>query len=152
MQQWTAHADLALHPDKARIVHAGNGGFEFLGYRFIGGRKFPRKKSPKKLRDAIRERTRRTSGQSMPKIIEAINPVLRGWFQYFKHGYRTTFPTEDSYIRMRLGSILHRRRGGRGRGRGKDHQRWPNVYFRDMGLYSLTAAHQLACQSLKGAH
>ena len=152
VQQWTAQAGLTLHPEKTRIAHAATEGFEFLGYRFEGGRKFPRKKSLKKLRDAIRERTRRTNGRSMPTIIQSINPVLRGWFKYFQHCHRTTFPSEDAWIRMRLRSILRRRHGRRGRGRGNDHQRWPNVYFRDMGLYSLTAAHQLACQSLKGAH
>ncbi len=152
VQQWTAQAGLTLHPEKTRIAHAATEGFEFLGYRFEGGRKFPRKKSLKKLRDAIRERTRRTNGRSMPTIIQSINPVLRGWFRYFQHCHRTTFPPEDAWIRMRLRSILRSRHGRRGRGRGKDHQRWPNVYFRDMGLYSLTAAHQLACQSLKGAH
>ncbi|MGC8559797.1 MAG: group II intron maturase-specific domain-containing protein [Phycisphaerae bacterium] len=151
VQQWTAQAGLTLHPEKTRIAHAATEGFEFLGYRFEGGRRFPRKKSLKKLRDAIRERTRRTNGRSMPMIIKSINPVLRGWFKYFQHCHRTTFPSEDAWIRMRLRSILRRRQGHRGRGRGRDHQRWPNVYFRDMGLYSLTAAHQLACQSLKGA-
>ncbi len=152
VQQWTAQAGLTLHPEKTRIAHAATERFEFLGYRFERGRKFPRKKSLKKLRDAIRERTNRTQGQSMPAIIKSINPVLRGWFKYFQHCYRTTFPPEDAWIRMRLRSILRRRHGRRGSGRGKDHQRWPNAYFREMGLYSLTMAHQLACQSLKKAH
>lgn len=92
VQQWTAQAGLTLHPEKTRIAHAATEGFEFLGYRFEGGRKFPRKKSLKKLRDAIRERTRRTNGRSMPTIIQSINPVLRGWFKYFQHCHRTTFP------------------------------------------------------------
>ena len=152
VQQWTTQAGLTLHPDKTRIVHAETERFEFLGYRFDRGRKFPRNKSLKKLRDAIRERTGRTNSQSMPTIIKSINRVLRGWFKYYQHCYRTTFPTEDSWIRMRLRSILRCRHGRDGCGRGKDHQRWPNVYFSELGLYSLTKAHQLACQSLKGAH
>jgi hypothetical protein len=45
-----------------------------------------------------------------------------------------------------------RRLQGAKRGQGNDHRRSPKVYFRDMGLYSLTAAHQLACQSLTWAH
>ena len=149
VQQWTAQAGLTLHPEKTRIAHAVTERFEFLGYRFDRGRKFPRKKSLKKLRETIRGCTRRTNGQSMPTIIKSINPVLRGWFKYFQHCYRTTFPSEDSWIRMRLRSILRHRLGRDGRGRGKDHQRWPNVYFSELGLYSLTKAHQLACQSLK---
>lgn len=152
VQEWTAQAGLTLHPEKTRIVHAAAECFEFLGYRFDHGRKFPRKKSIGKLRDAIRERTRRTSGQSMEKIIQTINPTLRGWFKYFQHCYRTTFPTEDGWIRMRLRSILRKRCGRAGRGRGLDHHRWPNAYFDEMGLYSLTKAHQTVCESLKGAH
>lgn len=65
VQQWTAQAGLTLHPEKTRIAHAATERFEFLGYRFERGRKFPRKKSLKKLRDAIRERTNRTQGQSV---------------------------------------------------------------------------------------
>ena len=53
VQQWTAQAGLTLHPEKTRIAHAVTERFEFLGYRFERGRKFPRKKSLKKLRDAI---------------------------------------------------------------------------------------------------
>lgn len=152
VREWTAQSGLTLHPEKTRIVHAATECFEFLGYRFDQGRKFPRKKSLRKLRDAIRERTRRTNGQSMEKIIQTINPTLRGWFNYFQHCYRTTFPTEDGWIRMRLRSILRKRCGRTGHGRGEDHKRWPNAYFSGLGLYSLTKAHQTVCESLKGAH
>src|SRR3989339_952861 len=77
---------------------------------------------------------------------------LRGWYGYFKHSHKTTFPRIDSWIRMRLRSILRKRRGGEGRGRGADHQRWPNAYFANLGLFPLTAAHALACQSRMGNH
>ena len=151
VQTWTAEAGLTLHPEKTRIVHAASESFDFLGYRFDKGIKYPRPKSLMKLRDAIRDKTRRTHGHQLEASIASINRVLRGWFGYFQHSYRTTFPTIDSWIRMRLRSILRKRRGGRGRGRGRDHQRWPNAYFKDLGLYSLVQAHRLACESLKGA-
>jgi hypothetical protein len=77
---------------------------------------------------------------------------LRGWFGYFKHSYKTTFPPIDGWVRMRLRSILRKRQKKKGRGRGSDHQRWPNAYFAAMGLYSLTAAHRTACQSMTMAH
>ncbi len=149
VQAWTAEAGLTLHPEKTRIVHAATESFDFLGYRFNKGIKYPRPKSLMKLRDAIREKTRRTHGQQLEVSISSINRVLRGWFGYFQHSYRTTFKTIDSWIRMRLRSILRKRRGGRGRGRGRDHQRWLNAYFKDLGLYSLVEAHRLACESLK---
>ena len=80
-------------------------------------------------------------------IIGAINPRLRGWFEYFKQSHRHTFSTLDGWIRMRLRSILRKRLGKEGRGRGSDHQRWPNVFFAEQGLYSLNTAHVMACQS-----
>jgi len=72
---------------------------------------------------------------------------LRGWYEYFKHSHKTTFPRIDSWIRMRLRSILRKSRGGKGRCRGAGHQRRPNAYLANLGLFTLTAAHALVCQS-----
>lgn len=139
---------LVLHPTKTRLVDASQpGGFDFLGYHFERGMRWPRTKSLNKLKDTIRDLTRRTSGLALEVVIARLNRILYGWFQYFKHSHRTTFPRLDKWIRMRLRSLLRRRRGGRGRGRGLDHQRWPNAYFAALGLYNLTTAHAVACQS-----
>jgi len=59
----------------------------------------------------------------------------------FKHSHPATFPRLDSYIRGGLRSILRKRAGKRGRGRGTDHQRWRNHYFDGLGLFSLKQAH-----------
>ena len=147
VQQWTAEAGLKLHPEKTKIVDASQAAFDFLGYRFDRGRRFPRPKSMQKLKDAIRSKTKRTSGESLTKIINDLTPRLRGWFEYFKHSHRYTFSALDGWIRMRLRSILRKRMGKPGRGRGTDHHRWPNKFFAERGLYSLKAAHELACQS-----
>jgi len=147
VQQWTAEAGLKLHPEKTKIVDTQTDVFDFLGYRFQRGRRYPRPKSLQKLKDAIRAKTKRTSGESLTKIINDLTPRLRGWFEYFKHSYRTTFSALDGWIRMRLRSLLRKRMGKRGRGRGSDHHRWPNKFFADRGLYSLKTAHELACQS-----
>ena len=149
VQAWTATAGLTLHPTKTRIVDAKEDAFEFLGYRFekSGTRRYPRAKSLMKLKVTIRAKTKRKTGGSLEAIIGSLNPTLRGWFEYFKHSYKTTFPYLDGWIRMRLRSILRKRQGRKGRGRGSDHQRWPNAFFAEHGLYSLKAAHALACQS-----
>ena len=55
--------------------------------------------------------------------------------------------SSDSWIRMRLRSILRKRRRRTGRGSALDRFRWPNAYFRKLGLFSLAAAHAAACQS-----
>lgn len=149
LQRWVGDAGLTLHPEKTRIVDARErGGFDFLGYHFERGMKWPRRKSRRKFRDAIRAKTKRTSGESLERIITEITPILRGWFEYFKHSHWNTFDAEDKWVRMRLRSILRYRTGRVGRGRGADHQRWPNAYFAARGLYSLKAAHVKACQSL----
>lgn len=138
---------LSLHPEKTRIVDATQrGGFDFLGYHFERGYRWPRKKSMKKLKDAVRAKTKRTNGNNLETIIESINPTLRGWYEYFKHSHWNTFPSVDGWVRMRLRSILRKRRGGRGRGRGDDHHRWPNSFFREAGFFSMQEAHALLCR------
>ena len=146
VQRWVAEAGLTLHPTKTRVVHAEQG-FDFLGYHFRGTKHWPRKKSLDKLKDTIREKTRRTAGKALRRIIVDVNRTLIGWFGYFKHSLKTTFEPLDKWTRMRLRSILRRRQGKRGRGRGIDHHQWPNAYFAKQGLYSLVAAHARLCQS-----
>jgi RNA-directed DNA polymerase len=148
VEKWTAAAGLQLHPDKTRIVDATQpGGFDFLGYHFERGHRWPSKKSLKKHKDAIRQQTKRTNGHSLLSIIESVNRVRRGWFGYFKHSHKATFKPLDQWVRMRLRSILRRRQGKRGRGRGQDHHQWPNAYFAELGLFSYVAAYAQARQS-----
>ncbi len=148
MQQWTAAAGLTLHPEKTRIVDATkHGGFDFLGYHFERGYKWPRDKSLKKIKDKIRVLTKRNNGQSLQVIISRVNPVTRGWFGYFKHSHYSTFTPLDQWLRMRLRSILRKRAKHRGRARKRDNQLWPNAFFAARGLFSLATAHALARQS-----
>ena len=148
VQQWTAQAGLTLHPEKTHVVDATQrGGFDFLGYHFERGLRWPRKKSLEKFKETIRGKTKRTSGTSLNTIITNVNRTLGGWFQYFKHSDPRTFAPLDSWVRMRLRSILRKRYAGQGRGGGNDHRRWPNAYFAKQGLFSLATAHATACQS-----
>jgi RNA-directed DNA polymerase len=149
VQQWTVEAGLTLHPTKTRLVNEREHGFDFLGYHFKAGRRWPRTKSRKKFRDTIRAKTKRTSGHSMTQIIADVNRTLRGWFEYFKHSRPWTFRITDRLIRRRLRSILRKRsrRKGSAKAHGADHLRWPNAYFAKLGLYSLQDAHALARQS-----
>ena len=149
VQQWTAQTGLTLHPTKTRLVDEREHGFDFLGYHFGAGKRWPRSKSRKKFRDTIRAKTKRTSGHSMAQIIADVNRTLRGWFEYFKHSYRPTFRMEDGFVRRRLRSILRKRsrRKGSARANGADQTRWPIAYFAALGLYSLQDARALVCQS-----
>jgi RNA-directed DNA polymerase len=148
VRQWTESAGLQLHPTKTRIVDATQqGGFDFLGYHFERNMKWPRKKSLAKFKDAIRAKTKRTNGHSLQAILIDANRTCRGWFEYFKHSHRTTFNPLDKWLRMRLRSILRKRAGRQGRGRGRDHQRWTNAFFSEQGLFSLVTTHATARQS-----
>jgi RNA-directed DNA polymerase len=146
VRQWVSENGLTLHPTKTKVVDARDDGFDFLGYHFRGRKHWPRDRSIKKLKDAIRVRTRRTSGDSLRAIIDALNPTLRGWFAYFRHSRPWIFRELDGWIRGRLRSLLRKRTKRRGRGRGLDHQRWPNAFFAAHGLFSLEGAHAAACR------
>lgn len=148
VQEWTASAGLQLHPQKTRIVDASQaGGFDFLGYHFERGLRWPRAKSLRKFKDTVRAKTQRRNGHSLEAIIVDLNRTLKGWLEYFKHSHKSTFPRLDQWVRMRLRSILRRRHHRRGQGRGWDHLRWPNAFFAEHGLFSLTAAHAHVRQS-----
>jgi RNA-directed DNA polymerase len=150
VKAWVEENGLNLHPDK---THVGDclvpgQGFEFLGYRFEAGGRRVRDKSLQRLKDKVREKTRRTRGDSMRTIIEDLSPMLRGWFGYFKHAHRHTFSTLDGLIRRRLRAILRKQEKRPGMGRCyEDHRRWPNAYFANLGLFTMSQAHHYASQS-----
>ena len=153
LRQWTEAAGLTLHPTKTRIIDASQkGGFDFLGYHFERGYRWPRKKSLDKFKDTIREKTRRARPGSLRDIIREINHSARGWFEYFKHSQNTVFNPMDSWIRQRLRRLLRRRLKGSGRTRCRDYQRWPVAYFAKLGLISLALAREQACHAQTRAH
>ena len=150
VRAWVTANGLSLHPDK---THLGDSreqgqGFEFLGYRFEAGKRWVRRKSRKALRDKIREKTQRSRSGSLEKIIAELNPMLRGWFSYFKQAYRTEFRTVDGFVRRRLRALLLRRNKKKGWGKShQTHRCWPNAFFAEHGLFTLHEAHAVACQS-----
>jgi len=138
VRQWVDRAGLVLHPSKTRLVDASQaGGFDFLGYHFERGMKWPRQKSLEKFKEALRQKTRRLRPDSMRTIVEDVNRTTRGWMGYFKHSIANVFPSLDGWVRRRLRTIQRKRHKGKGRARGRDHQRWPNAYFAELGLISM---------------
>jgi len=108
VREWVDEFGLTLHPNKTHIGNASikGQGFEFLGYRFEAGKRFVRKKSLKSFRDKVRAKTKRSRSGSINEIIADLNPMLRGWFEYFKHAYKSTFNSNDGFVRRRLRAIL----------------------------------------------
>lgn len=147
VEAWVAANGLTLHPDKTRVADSRQPGqgFDFLGYRFEAGRRLVRKKSLKALKDKVRSRTIRSRGDSLERVIADLNPVLRGWFGYFQHATPALFGVLDGFVRRRLRAILRKQDKRPGVGRCKaDHQRWPNAFFAERGLFTLNAAYEQA--------
>ncbi|MEF3168920.1 MAG: hypothetical protein K6360_06255 [Deltaproteobacteria bacterium] len=112
-----------LHPQKTRTVHVRHG-FEFLGYKIKRGRRlllpaakirsgarsgelyaFPREKSIQRFMDQVRQRTQRCVPLNTEELIQWINPVLRGWGNYFKRAHvRKLFNRLDRWIVRRIWS------------------------------------------------
>ncbi len=147
--EWVEKAGLVLHPEKTKILDAETEAVEFLGYHFFKGKRYPRQKSINKFKDSIRKCTGRSNAHSLQTIIAKIKPIQRGWFEYYKHCYKTVFPNLDGWVRHRLRSILRKRKKRYGIATGKDNIRYPNYIFDNAGFFSLTKAHQELCQSLK---
>lgn len=142
---------LELHPEKTRLVDLSQGkeGFEFLGCTIRKKRsilrnprryymqRWPSPKAMKKIRRRVHELTdaRRSGAKDVVEIIESLNPVLRGWGNYFRSGNATKkFNQLDSYVYQRLLRWLWRRGGQRSRYRL---DRWPQERFFGLGLHKL---------------
>lgn len=135
VREWMEAAGLTLHPEKTKTVDAScKGGFDFLGWHFERGYRWPREKSQQRFKEAVRQQTARNDGRSLTRIIQGLNLLIRGWGGYFRGGVRTVPTRLDQWLRMRLRSILRRRKGRKGRGHGLDHKRYPNKYFQRAGL------------------
>lgn len=122
---------LTLNKEKTKIVDLryGKEGFDFLGFQHRQvmskkwkkryTQKWAKKEAVKKLEQKIREITgkRATLKLSLDEIIKLINPILRGWMNYFKFGNSSkTFNRIDSYIHERLAlwwSKKHQKQGRR---------------------------------------
>ena len=148
LRQVTAWVDangLTLHPDKTRIgdCRQPGRGFDFLGYRFEAGRRFVRNKSLMAFKDKVRSKTGRSRGDSLGRIVADLNPLMRGWFGYFKHAKPYVFRILDGFVRRRLRAVLRKqdRRPSMGRSRA-DHMQWTNAFFADQGLFTLLTAYE----------
>jgi RNA-directed DNA polymerase len=150
VKRWVEQNGLRLNADKTQVgdCRQAGQGFEFLGYRFEAGRRWVRPKSFKALRERIRMRTKRTRGDSLAKIIEDLNPMLRGWFNYFKQAHPLVHEWMDGFTRRRLRALLRKQEKRPGMGRClNDHLRWPNAFFATQGLFTMVTARELASQS-----
>ncbi|HET7474438.1 MAG TPA: group II intron reverse transcriptase/maturase [Dermatophilaceae bacterium] len=146
---------LQLHPDKTRVVdlREGREGFDFLGCHFrarMSGRlweqrrivryylhRWPSQAAMKRLREKVRDRTgANRKGTRIEWVIEDLNPILRGWGDYFRTGNAADkFTQVDRDVTWRLKRLLIAKRG-RNLHAGVAGQ-WTDDWLHDHGLYRL---------------
>jgi RNA-directed DNA polymerase len=117
-----------LHPEKTRVVHVQEG-FEFLGYKIKRGRRlrlpahkirsgvregdlyaYPREKSIQRFMDQIRTRSSRRVPLKTEELIMSLNPVIRGWGNYYKRAHvRKLFNRLNCWIVHRIWSHRYKR-------------------------------------------
>ena len=150
---------LKLHPEKTRMVdlRRGKESFVFLGCTIRKKRsiqrnprmhfmqRWPSPKAMKRIRERVHELTdSRHSGKDVKQIIATLNPVLRGWGNYFRSGNaERKFNQLDSYVYWRLAQWMGRR-GGQRRQRREE---WTHERFVGMGLYQLRGTVQYPAQA-----
>jgi RNA-directed DNA polymerase len=146
---------LELHPDKTKAVdlRAGREGLDFLGCHFrarMSGRlweqrrivryylhRWPSQRAMKRLRDKVRDRTgRNRAGRDIREVIADLNPVLRGWGNYFRTGNAADkFRQADDYVVQRLRSLMVKKRGRNLHAGQAD--AWTEEWFNGHGLHRL---------------
>jgi group II intron reverse transcriptase/maturase len=146
---------LVLHPEKTRKVDLswGREGFNFLGWylrKRMSGRlkergkvlyflhRWPSVRSMKRVRRKVKELTgpNRNGVKDVRVLIEDLNPVLRGWGNYFRTGNSATkFSLVDEHVEKRLRHFLIRRHGRNLRPRQS--VRWTEDWFKTVGLHQL---------------
>lgn len=143
LQQLTAKLKLKLNWEKTRIANAEEESFDFLGYSFKKALKpakekkvayfWPSQKAEKKIKEKVRKITNPARPIKVTQVIEELNPVIRGWVNYFKIGNSTKkFGKIKLYVAKRVKKFMRRRRGKSGYG----YKEYPDNYlYNELGLY-----------------
>ena len=146
---------LQLHPDKTKVVdlREGREGFDFLGWHFrarVSGRllergvrryylqRWPSQRSMKRIRAKVKARTgrNRVGIGDVRELIAELNPILRGWGNYFRTGNAADkFVQVDRYVAWRLKRLLVKRKGRNLR--AGEAAAWTPAWLKDMGLLQL---------------
>jgi len=111
---------LRLSAEKTRVCHIDEG-FDFLGWRIQRRARrsrtgqtaiytYPSKKALAAIVDKVRSLTRRAKHRTLADLLRRLNPVLRGWCNYFRHGVsKRTFSYLDHFAFWRIVGWLRKR-------------------------------------------
>ncbi|MEK6754708.1 MAG: group II intron reverse transcriptase/maturase [Bacteroidota bacterium] len=124
---------LTLHVEKTRIVYHRERSFDFVGFSIGQRYLWPRVKTLTRFKDKVRLATRRQQGRNVTEVIRLLNPVLRGFGNYYRRAnVKQLFESLDGWVRMRLRSFMEKKRAVKHQNR-----RIPNTVLTSMGLVSL---------------
>jgi len=146
---------LELHPQKTQRVelYDGKQGFDFLGchlHKRLSGRiwqkrrerlyflhRWPSQRSMQRVRTRLRELTLKSRCHTdIREVIAELNPVLRGWGNYFRSGNAGDhFVRIDSFVVRRLRALCRKRKSRHLR--VAELRCWTREYFEHFGLYRL---------------
>lgn len=126
---------LSVNTDKTRIIELSDkDGIGFLGFRIYLEHKVPQGKAIHKFKDEVRRLTRRQQPINVQEVVRRLNPVIRGWGNYFQHGnVNWLFKGLDGWIRTRLRSFIEKKKTPVANYRIK------NAHFEALGLARLSA-------------
>jgi len=138
-----ANIDVQLNEEKTRLVDLTQGEtFSFLGFSFRrvrtrrgkwGVRTTPTMKARNSLLNTLKEEFRRYQSQPVERVVERINPILRGWVNYFRIGHSSrTFGYVRNWIEKKIRRHLMRARKRRGFGWNRWSREW---LYESLGLY-----------------
>jgi RNA-directed DNA polymerase len=143
LREELAKLHVELNEEKSRVVDLGKGGsFGFLGFEFrrVRSRKgewrpnyAPKAKKRTALLDRLRDIFRRFQSQPVGEVVALINPILRGWVNYFAVGHSSRcFGYVKDWVEKKV--RRHLMRAGKRRGFGWD--RWSRRWlYEDLGLF-----------------
>jgi group II intron reverse transcriptase/maturase len=125
---------LKLHPEKTRILYHTEGSFDFLGFLVHRRYLWPRAKTLLRFKEKVRVATRRQQGRNVQEVIRLLNPMLRGFGNYYlRANVKGLFRKLDEWIRMRVRCFMEKKRAVKHQNR-----RIPTALLERMGLLSLT--------------
>jgi group II intron reverse transcriptase/maturase len=132
------HLHLQLHPEKTRIVDHDEEGFEFLGYFIHRKYMYPRRTSVEKFKARVRMVTRRQQPRNLRMVIRNLNPLLRGFMNYFYlANMKGLSASLDGWIRMRLRCFVEKKKAVKHQNR-----RISNASLAGSGLVSLLVLYE----------
>jgi RNA-directed DNA polymerase len=131
---------LTLNRDKTRVTRVTDG-FDFIGFHFVkrqsprSGQQaidmFPAKSAQQKMRNRLKSVTSRRAPMSPQEFVDMVNPMVRGWVNYFRHTNASqAFRGLQRFVNIRFRRDLTQRSNGRGFG----WKRFPNSKLYAMGL------------------